>query len=484
MVFNDTPYYFFKISRSSFVDKFITHDLTISPVSRAVLLTVLLASILVIGTSSSAWAAQMEARVNPNSEESFFKINYQKTVFIEYPDGGVLFDELHLKEWTLAGTADATNPGVQDLIAALNSKITSDGSQATVSDLNVTYDIHLKGRNLNTSIDYKVILEGTITDYIISKDQTKTLVDLGWRGLTATEEIVIDGIGINHPISVLIDKEPIVYDILKGNEAEVILSKNLIDANYILEQPMTNWHFLFDPTGINVDAGTFGLDESIAGFVVSHWTMGESSLREGRQVERTFEAEVSADRNYVIRSVQSADAANLSAIGFGALDNLDGVEIAGITATAPEGYATTSTGEFPILIVYGMAGMAAIGGIGFFIFSSRALKNQETAQTGIDPNRLTGYQTSASSGGYQTNRGEAQLRDDTNYEQSRSMYEAETTQQAPPATPSTEEEAACGCAASAEMGSECDCEMQGSCLCDASCGCNASICKDQVSSMS
>jgi hypothetical protein len=346
------------------VDKFITYDLNISPVSRAVLLTVLLAGILVVSTSAPAWAAQLEARINPNSEESFFKINYQKTVFIEYPDGGVLFDELHLKEWTVGGDVDSSNPGVQDLIDKLNSKIQNDGSHARVSDLNVTYDIHLKGRAINASIDYKVALEGTLTDYVISKDQTKTLVDMGWRGLTATEEIFIDGVGINHPISVLIDKEPVVYDILKGNEAEEILSKNLIDADYILEQPITNYHFLFDPTGINVDAGTFGLDESISGFVVSHWTMGESSLREGRQVERTFEAEVSADRNYVVRSVQSADAANLSAIGFGALDTLDGVEIAGITPTAPEGYATTSTGEFPILIVYGMAGMAAIGGIG------------------------------------------------------------------------------------------------------------------------
>ena len=452
--------------------------------SRTVLLTVLLAGILVIGTSSPAWAAQMDARVNPNSEESFFKINYQKTVFIEYPDGGKLFDELHLKEWTESGTADSSNPGVQDLIVKLNDKISRDGSQAIISDLNVIYDIHLKGRTINASIDYKVALEGTITNYIISKDQTKTLVDMGWRGLTATDEIMIDGVGINHPISVLIDKEPVVYEILKGNQAEEILSKNLIDANYILEQPLTNWHFLFDPTGINVDAGTFGLDESISGFVVSHWTMGESSLREGRQVERTFEAEVAADKNYVIRSVQSADAANLSAIGFGALDIIDGLEIAGITATAPEGYATTSTGEFPILIVYGMAGMAAIGGIGFFIFSNRALKNQETAQTGIDPGRLTGYQTSASSGGYQTNRGEAQLKDDSGYEQSRSMYEADTTQQAPPSSVPSTEEAACGCAASAEMGSECDCEMQGSCLCDATCRCNADLCKDQASSMS
>lgn len=452
--------------------------------SRAALLTVLLAGLLVVSSSSAAWGAQMDARINPNSEESFFKINYQKTVFIEYPNGGMLFDELHTKEWTEAGTADSSNPGVQELIDKLNDKISRDGSHAKVSDLDVTYDIHLKGRNLNTSIDYKVILEGTLTDYVISKDQTKSLVDMGWRGLTVTDEIIIDGIGINHPISALKDKEPVVYDVLKGNEAEEILSKNLIDAEFILQQPLTNWHFLFDPTGINVDASGFGLDESIAGFVVSHWTMGESSIREGRQVERVFEAHVSADQNYVIRSVQSADAANLSSIGFGALDILDGLEIVGVTPTAPEGYATTSTGEFPILIVYGMAGMAAIGGIGFFIFSNRALKNQETAQTGIDPSRLTGYQTSASAGGYQTNRGEAHLKDDSSYQQTRSVYEEETVQQTPPSlTPSTEE-AACGCAASAEMGSECDCEMQGSCLCDATCRCNADICKEHSSSMS
>ncbi|MFB5613999.1 MAG: hypothetical protein ACE5RI_02770 [Candidatus Nitrosomaritimum yanchengensis] len=452
--------------------------------SRVVTLTILLTSILIVSSSSPAWAAQMTAQINPNSDESFFKVNYQKTVFIEYPNGGILFDELHTKEWTISGVADESNPEVQTLIDRLNSKIQNDGSGSSISALTVTYDFHLKGRNLNTSIDYKVILEGTLTDYVVSRDQTKTLVDMGWRGLSVTDPVVIDGVEINHPISVLQEDEPVVYNILKGSEAEEILSKNLIDAEYIKNQPMTNWHFLFDPTGINVDASGFGLDESISGFVVSHWTMGESSLREGRQVERVFEAEVAADKNYVVRSVQSADAANLSSIGFGALDRLDGVEIAGITPTAPEGFATTSTGEFPVIIVYGMAGMAAIGGIGFFIFSSRALKNQETAQTGIDPSRLTGYQTSASSGGYQTNRGEAQLRDDTSYQQTRNVYESETTQAPPPSTAPTEEEAACGCAASAEMGSECDCEMQGSCLCDASCRCNAEICKDQVSSMS
>ena len=451
--------------------------------SRTVFLAVLIAGLFVIGSSSSVWAAQIDARINPNSNASPFSYNFQKTIFIEYPNGGKIFDELHEKEWSVTGSADATNPGVQQLIVSLNQKIQSDGSHSKISDLNVTYDFHLKGRNDYTSVDYKVVLKGTLTDYVITKDQIRALVDMGWRGMGTNDAVVIDGVDINLPISLLKDKEPAVYDILAGTEADAILSKGLINADFILEQSMTNWHFLFDPTGVTADAATFGLDESISGFVVSKWTMGESSLREGRQVEKVFEAPVSADQNYVVRSVQSSDQGNIAAIGFGALDVLDGLEIVGLTPTPPPGYGTTSSGGFPVTIIYGMAGMAAIGGIAFFIFSNRALKNQTTGQQGIDPSRLVSYQTSASSGGYQTNRGEAQLADTSDYAQTRSVYE-DQKQSPPPSLPSSKEEAACGCAASAEIGSECDCEMHGSCLCDATCRCNASLCKEQVSSMS
>ena len=448
-------------------------------------MTVLLAGLIVIGTSAPAWAAQLDARINPQQDSSPFKMNYQKTFFVEHTNGGQLFDELSQKTWTISGTADSTNPGVQNLMEKINDTIASKGSQAKINELNVLYDIHLKGRNLNTSIDYKIIIEGTLTDYVITKDQVRTLVDLGWRGMSTNAEIVIDGVDINHPINLLRTEEPVLHNVVAGTEAEEIFAKNMIDADFILEQPLTNWHFLFDPTGINVDAGTFGLSEEIAGFVVSSWTMGESSIREGRQVERVFEAEISADQNYIIRSVQSSDQGNLYAIGFGALDILDGVEIAGVTPTPPEGYATTSTGEFPVMIVYGMAAMAAIGGGAFFMFSNRALKNQQEGQQGISPDRLVGYQTSASAGGYQTNRGEAQLRDESSYQQTRSVYEETSVEQQspPPAVTSSEEEATCGCASSAEMGSECDCEMQGACLCDGTCRCNAQVCQEHTSSM-
>ena len=459
------------------------------------ILTILLAGLIVVGTSAPAWGAQLDTRINPNNDESPFKMSYLKTVFIEYPNGGVLFDTLSNSQWVVSGIADSSNPGVQELMANLNSGIQSDGSQARISDLNVTYEFQLKGRSIQTSIDYRVVLEGTLTDYIITEDSQKKLVDLGWRGLTTTSPITIDGIEINLPLGVLETQEPILYNTFVGTEAESVLSRELINADFILEQPLTNWHFLFDPTGINADASTFGLDDSIAGFVVSSWTMGESSIREGRQVERIYEAEVMADETYTVRSVQSTDTANLSSIGFGALDVLDGVEIIGVTPTPPDDYMTTSTGGFPIMIIYGMAGLAAVGGIGFFIVSSRSMKNQAQGQQGIDPNNLVGYQTSASSGGYQTNRGEAHLKDDTDYAQTRSVYEDTPQETVPQETvpqetvpeqtmPSSDEDAACGCAASVEIGSECDCEMHGSCLCDATCQCNADICKEQVREMS
>ena len=468
--------------------------------AKAIILTILLAGLIVIGTSAPAFGAQLDTRINPNNLESPFKMSYLKTIFIEYPNGGVLFDQLSTSQWTVSGTADSTNPGVQELMRDLNSGIQSDGSQARISDLNVIYEFQLKGRSIQTSIDYRVVLEGTITDYIITEDSQKKLVDLGWRGLTTTSPITIDGIEINIPLGVLETEEPILYNTFVGTEAESVLNRELINADFILEQPLTNWHFLFDPTGINADASQFGLDESIAGFVISSWTMGESSIREGRQVERIYEAEVMADETYTIRSVQSTDTANLSSVGFGALDILDGVEIIGVTPTPPDDYMTTSTGGFPIMIIYGMAGLAAVGGIGFFIISSRSMKNQAQGQQGIDPNNLVGYQTSASSGGYQTNRGEAHLKDDTDYNQTRSVYEDTQQETLPqetlpqetlpqetlpePTTSSSDEEAACGCAASAEIGTECDCEMHGSCLCDATCRCNADICKEQVREMS
>jgi len=97
-----------------------------------------------------------------------------------------------------------------------------------------------------------------------------------------------------------------------------------------------------------------------------------------------------------------------------------------VSPTPPEGYATTASGGFPTMIIYGMAGMAGLGAIGILIISNRKLKKESgMGQTGIDPSDLRGVATSAASGGYQTVRGEAQLASQADYAQTRSVYEEE-----------------------------------------------------------
>ena len=397
-------------------------------VSKTIVFALFVGALIIFGTSSSAWAAQLDARINPDSPSSSIEIKYQRTIFIEYNEGGQIADELRGKFWATSTSAGITNPEVADLMNKINKKIKSDGSLAQLTDLNVDYSAQLNGRALSASIDYKLILEATLSDYIIRErqGQAPALIDMGWRGITVEGPVIINGVEINMPISAIKDNDPSVYSKIVGTEAEELLSQNLINAEGIKNQPLTKWHFLFDPTGINVDAGTVGLDESISGFVVSGYTMGESSFRDGIIGEKEYEAQFTVDKAYSVRSIESGDSANVDLIGFANIDSLEGLEIFGVTPNAPEGFGSTSSGQFPVSIIYGMAGMAAVGGTGIFIFSNRKLKKEAkmgSHQTGIDPSRLRAYQTSAGAGGYQTVRGEAQLIDDSDYQKSRSVYD-------------------------------------------------------------
>ncbi len=456
-----------------------------------------------------AQAAQLDAFINPSDEESPFSMTYQRTVFIEYEEGGAIADILRGSAWRDSVSESTPHPDVVALRDMINKKIAADGSGARIDDMSVEYTATLTGRAINAAVDYRVYIEGTLTDYNIAAEggvAGQRLVDIGWRGMTVEGPAEIDGVEVNLPMSAIDRNEREVHSYMVGTVAEELMQSPLIDADGIRDQPHGNWHFLFDPTGINVDAAQFGISEEIRGFVVSSFTMGESSIREGRQVEEDVDAPFEADRAYNVRAVQSADSGTLSVVGFANRDSLGALEILGVTPSAPEGYATTSTGDFPVAIIYGMAGLAAVGGGAFFVFSNRKLKGEGTEQTGIDPSRLTAYQTSASAGGYQTNRAEAQLADSANYEQTRSVYDEvdpaaqrqsapqygqdyqqQQQRQAPPPPPpppaQAAEEAACGCAASADSGSECDCEMQVHCLCDATCACAAQTCAQAVSEM-
>ena len=91
-------------------------------------------------------------------------------------------------------------------------------------------------------------------------DRTQpALLDMGWRGMSVTGAVNIDGNDINSMYAAIQSMSPQLASAISGSEAHTVLSQNLLNAEPIKDQPLTNWHFLFDPTGINVDAAQFGI---------------------------------------------------------------------------------------------------------------------------------------------------------------------------------------------------------------------------------
>jgi len=396
---------------------------------RTITIITFLSIFITIGGISPVFASsQLEVSIDPNSDTAIAKMTYQRSINIDYSDGGNLADMNGLNK-EISFSADSSNPSVQSLISKLNSYILSNNSQAQITDLTVEYRSLMTGRSTSMSVDYTVILHPTINNFVIKQGSGNdpTLLDVDWRGFGVIGPVIINtpaygDVEINLPISTFERFTPALALSIKASDAGQLVNTRLMDGDEIKAQPIGNWHFLFDPTGIGADASQYGFQ---TGSVISSFTMGESSLREGLIREQISESAFNSDKTYRITSFESSGNASIDIIGFANRDVLGSSEIFGVTPNAPEGYASTSTGEFPAFILYGMAGMAAMGGAAMLLVSKRKLNKEKGhyQQTGIDPTQLTGVQTSASSGGYQTVRGEAQVKGLEDYNEHKSYYE-------------------------------------------------------------
>ena len=392
----------------------------------------------IIGTITPVLgSAQLTVTVDPNSDTAIASMKYQRAIFIDYSEGGELASDLRGKDVFVSFSADSSNAGVKNLLGQLNSYILSKNSQAQVTDLKVHYTATMTGREGSMSIDYKIELLPVIEKFVIRSYSpgSPAILDIDWRGFGTNAPVTIStteygNMEINMPISFIQKFEPELAAAIIAGDAGDLATKRLMNADGVKNQPVGNWHFLFDPTGISVDASQHGLSEEIAGNVISSYTMGESNLREGRQVEQVYEASFTMDKVYTLKTFESADNALISVIGFATREISGTSEVFGVSPEPPEGYATTSTGEFPAMILYGMAGMAALGGVAMMMMSRRKLSKEKghMHQTGIDPSQLTGVATSASAGGYQTVRGEAQVKGLDDYDQHKNFYEEDKPQ--------------------------------------------------------
>ena len=129
---------------------------------------------------------------------------------------------------------------------------------------------------------------------------------------------------------------------------------------------MNNWHFLFDATGAQAGAAGYGFSVTEGGSkIVSIYSLGESSFREGTHTVK--ETSASADIDGVTVTANDLTAPPSGQMQIGGFSQIQqggsgGTEHLIVSSVAPQGIATSS-GGFPIqvLLIFGaMMGAVAI----------------------------------------------------------------------------------------------------------------------------
>ena len=367
------------------------------------------AMLIISGLLPSVWAAQLDATILTKDTTSEPSFQFLRIVNIEYPNGGEIADLLQGQKQTLSFTADSQTPGMSNLVSQINENLASIPSHAIVTDAKINYQARLSGNDKYAVIEYKIELIPTITNHIIQNESDKSTIDANWRGIKLGNPISLDTkygmFDINNPKSALDVMLPIVMKKIENQDIK-ILELPLMDASGILGLPLDRWHSLFDNTAIIQGSKDYGFTGK---YVVTRYSMGECNLEVGPCHDRKWLQDFELDKKYSIKMAESQDDATIAIDGYVNSSTLGGIEIFE-TSLRNNISEKPGTDEFPASVMYGMAGMAVIGGVVMFVISNRKLKrDQNQGQTGIDPSHLRTYETSNSAGGYKTNRGESYL---------------------------------------------------------------------------
>ena len=354
--------------------------------------------------ASPVYAVQLDVDILNDNDTIEPKFRFLRVVVIEYHEDSQIAHLLDGEQRTIAFDLNSSNSDVSNLIQLMDTSIKEELSTGTINDLSVEYKAILSGNENSATIEYKIDLIPKISG-IHSND----LVDFQWRGFSISSPVPIstsDGqYDINNPSSAIRMLNPEVHSLLSGTDTMSILSMPILDASG-LQKPVSQWHYLFDPIGILIP--DMNLDT-----VVSQYSMGQCEIQDLQICQdRVWESEFSLDKKYSLRVTESKDDATITLLGYTEVVSIQGIEYFMFREDAETGGPTE---DLSVLMMYGMAGIAVVGAIGFFVFSNKKLKNEQgMGQTGINPMDLTSYATSTSSGSYHTNRGESILRESPN----------------------------------------------------------------------
>nr|NIQ07973.1 hypothetical protein [Candidatus Korarchaeota archaeon] len=350
---------------------------------------VALATIVLLAAQAPiALGAQLDAVIRQDSQQIEPTFEYFRIIYIDYPNGGKLADLLRGETKVVSFLADSQTDGIVSLVDKLNQYLRSKDSTSTVTDVKVKYKAELVGNQNSASIQYNVKMIPTISNAVIrdayfgdsQNNERPRLVDSTWRGLSVYGEIPLqtsDGkFDMNNPASALKVLHPQAYEEIAKTDATTILNRDLLIAEGIFAMPLDKWHSLFDPTPLQSETKKIGF--SGGDVVLTRYSLGECNIETGPCKDISLKQDFTIDeKQYAIRLIESQDDATITIEGYVSTTDLAGLEVFGISKEKSNGVVgEPGTGGFPVSVIYGMAGIAAIGAGVFFWISNHKLKSE------------------------------------------------------------------------------------------------------------
>lgn len=330
----------------------------------------IMVTLLMMGFVSQASAVQMTVFLAPESDKADAIFTSVRFIEFKYDKDSALAKQFAGKTERLTFSLNGTEGGMPQLIAAINKDILEQKKSPThIEKANIVYTATARGEPDRVTIAYKVELKSTLSRFVLERNSDKgAVLDLDWRGVSVKEPLVVDTqkygkFNVNYPISAIQALYPELAQKLINSNAKTLMTDPLFDFEEI-GTPMERWHFLFDPTGSQAGAAALNLTGSDEGArVVSVYSLGESSFREGTHTAKEKDATATVDGTAVaIHTSTPPPSGQIQIAGFSNIQKVKDGELAFVTSQAPAG-TYTATGGFPIqvlLILGGMMGAVAV----------------------------------------------------------------------------------------------------------------------------
>ena len=368
----------------------------------AVLLT-----ISIIGmTFLPANAAQLDVAIPKDSEKIIPTFQITRIVTIQYDNTSNLAKIIGDKQYSISHDINSENAPV--LIDLINSSL-EEKSFSKVTEIDGKYSAIISPQENSVTIEYKIVIYPTIEDHFLL--DSGNFLDLGWRGFEISEEIPISteegDFDINSPKSALKYTIPEALDYLSQSDADEVLELKMVNFKGISDLPLSSWESLFDPTAVMSETQSYGF----SGNVLTNYSMGICTIYGGICQDKEIVKEFVIDNErYQIRSIESQDDATIVVEGYVEELTLGNTEGFRMLESAP---TTGNENDTQVPALYAISGVGVVVALGFFLWSSKKSKSDQTEQTGVDPRDLQPISINSDAGSYQTNRVTAVLKDNT-----------------------------------------------------------------------